>query len=231
MAKITPPVPETSIKQIYDATLLARRWLSNTVFEIELTRPASFIFSPGQRLRFIENDMERDYSLVSIPEDPIIILCIRRVKNGKFSNILATAKIGTRLTFSGPHGYFIFHFSGKRVVFVATGTGIAPFVSMAKSGARDFILLHGVRRPEDIFYEAFFRHTTKRYVPCLSGSSFDAPSPPDAFHGRVTEYLGKKLPIGSYDFYLSGRQEMIRDVISIVDEHFPESLVHTEIFY
>jgi len=50
------------------------------------------------------------------------------------------------------------------------------------------------------------------------------------FAGRVTGYLGGHLPSGAYDFYLCGKGEMIRDVIHLVDQKFPDSLVYTEPF-
>ena len=46
--------------------------------------------------------------------------------------------------FTGPHGYFTFRDFRLKPVFVATGTGIAPFVSMVRAGAKGFIVLHGV---------------------------------------------------------------------------------------
>jgi len=52
-----------------------------------------------------------------------------------------------------------------------------------------------------------------------------------AFAGRVTGYLADHLTSGTYDFYLCGNGEMIRDVILLVDQQFPKSLVYTETFY
>jgi len=46
-----------------------------------------------------------------------------------------------------------------------------------------------------------------------------------------TEYLGKYLNSKSYDFYLSDRSEMIRDVILLVDKYFSNSFVYTEVFF
>ena len=37
----------------YSFVLLKRQWLSKNVFEIELSRPASFEFEAGQTIRFI----------------------------------------------------------------------------------------------------------------------------------------------------------------------------------
>ena len=116
-------------------------------------------------------------------------------------------------------------------MFVATGTGVAPFVSMARVGVKDFILLHGVRRSLDLYYEPLFRKTATLYVPCLSGVKDAGEGVPGAFGGRVTGYLASHLTPGAYDFYLCGAAEMIRDVILLVDQRFPDSLVYTESFY
>jgi hypothetical protein len=47
----------------------------------------------------------------------------------------------------------------------------------------------------------------------------------------VTDYIRNRLPPRTYDFYLCGRQDMIRDVTLLVDERFDGSLVYSEIFY
>jgi len=211
--------------------LLGRRWLSDITFEIELTRPPSFEFYPGQSIRVVHQQLERDYSIVSDPAVPTLALCIRNVQDGSLTPLLATAKIGRRISFTGPHGYFTFRPSNRSPLFIATGTGIAPFVSMVRSGVKGFTLLHGVQGPSELYYESLIRPATKSYVACLSGSTLDSPGPEGVFHGRVTDYLEKNLPAGLYDFYLSGRIEMVRDVTHIVDERFPGSLVYTEIFY
>jgi len=147
------------------------------------------------------------------------------------SSSLAAMEPGNRLHFAGPFGYFIFRAAERPAVFVATGTGIAPFVSMSRTGTTGFLLLHGVREAEDLFYEADLRRSASRYVPCVSGGGGEKTLLPDGFPGRVTQYLAQHVPQGQYDFYLCGRGEMIRDVIRIVDERFPGSLVYSETFY
>ena len=142
---------------IQSVELLQRRWLSKNAFEIELTRPPAFKFKAGQTICFIHESMERYYSLLSTPEDPTLVLCVYFVPRGSFSPILADAEIGTPFSITGPHGYFTFNRSERAPVFVATGTGIAPFVSMGRSGIADFILLHEVEWAEDLYYQDLFR--------------------------------------------------------------------------
>jgi ferredoxin-NADP reductase len=221
---------KTSIK-VYTSELLKRRWLSGETFEIELTRPPSFEFVPGQRIRLIHADIERDYSLITTPADSTLTLCIRHVQGGGLSSMLASNAIGTHLKFSGPQGYFTFKASPRPKVFVATGTGIAPFVSMASSGVTGFTLLHGVRMSAELYYCSLFQNAAQLYVSCLSGISTKSSVPGKKFFGRVTTYLERHLTPSSYDFYLCGREEMIRDVTLLVDERFPESFVYTEIFF
>lgn len=215
----------------YTSELLHRRWLSERTFELELSRPPSFVFLPGQRIRLAWERIERDYSLVSAPDDPTLVLCIRRVEEGALSPLLADAAIGSRFRLRGPHGYFIFRDSGRSALFVATGVGIAPFVSMVRSGVSGFIILHGVRAAAEMYYDLIMRERAGRYVPCLSGAGPAGTLPRDAFGGRVTEYLTHHLASGIYDIYVCGRGEMVRDLVLLVDRKFPGSYVYTEIFY
>ncbi|MGB7921448.1 MAG: FAD-dependent oxidoreductase [Desulfobacterales bacterium] len=212
----------------YDTALMERRQLSDNTFEAVFSRPFGFEFTAGQRIRLIHGGLERDYSLASAPDDAALVLCIRQVAAGRFSPLLSSTPIGTAFTFSGPHGYFVFQASARPPVFVATGTGVAPFAAMARAGVSGFTLLHGVRQAGERYYASLFRSKARRYVACLSEED---PSEGGTFHGRVTDYLASHLEPDRYEFYLCGRAEMVRDVIWLVDDRFPGSMVYTEIFY
>lgn len=165
----------------FAARILSRRWLSPTAFELTLERPHGFDFQPGQRVRLGSGPNERDYSIAAAPGDPHIVLCIRRVAGGEVSTRLSAAGIGNALCGSGPHGYFTFTPSPRPAIFVATGTGVAPFVSMARAGTKGFTLLHGVKRAGDLFYRDLLAAAARRYIACLSE---DAPAGRDVFAGR-----------------------------------------------
>jgi len=216
---------------VYSTKLLDRRWLTEKVCEIELSRPASFQFMAGQRIRFLQWAMQRDYSLITGPNDSTLALCVYNFAGGQFSPKLASAPVGSSFSFTGPHGYFTYIPSDRPAVFVATGTGIAPFLSMVRSGVTGFTLLHGVRTPKELYYRNDFRRTARLYVPCLSATPSTEGIPDTGFLGRVIHYLKEHHPLGSYDFYLCGGQEMIRDVIFLIDERLPGSLIYTEVFY
>lgn len=215
----------------YRSRVLERRRLSGKSFELRFSRPEGLAFRAGQHLCVDLGGVGRDYSLVSGPGDPDLALCVREFPGGKVSPGLAALRPGDPLVFSGPRGHFTFRPSERPAVFVATGTGIAPFVSMGRDGVRGFTLVQGVREPEDLYYADLLREWAGEMVPCLSGNQEGRALPGGAFAGRVTEYVDRVLPRWAYDFYLCGREEMIRDVTLLVDDAFPDSRVYAEIFF
>jgi len=105
--------------------------------------------------------LTRPYSLCSNPKDAfkgIYEITIKKKENGYASDyILNNWKVGKEITLSGPLGQFYFERlrDAKNIVAVAGGSGITPFVSMAKAiveGTEDFNLtiLYGSRKYEDI---------------------------------------------------------------------------------
>jgi len=226
-----PPGSDESRCPVQTSELLHRRWLSKKAFEIGLSRPAGFEFSAGQTIRMIYGGRERHYSLISAVEDQALAICVRYIPGGMFTPTLAEAKPGTRFQFTGPHGYFVFRPSNRPAVFAATGTGIAPFVAMARSGVSGFSLLHGVRTPDELYYQQVFGGIAVAYLPCLSGEAASDTPASGAYAGKITRYVKNHLARRPYDFYLCGRQEMIRDVTLLADEYFAGSYVYTEVFF
>lgn len=209
--------------------ILSRRFLAPGVFELELERPAALRFLPGQRLRLRREGYDRDYSIASSPGEPGLRLLIRLFPEGRMSPWLAAVPPGTAVEGSGPHGYFLFDPAGVTPVFVASGTGIAPFRSMAAAGAAGFVLFQGARTGAELFYRRFLEARAGRYVGCLTRER--PPLPAGTRAGRVTEALREDLTPGRYDFYLCGRGEMIRDALQVIDARFPGVRVFTEAFF
>jgi ferredoxin-NADP reductase len=221
-------VASTSKPIDYTARVSGIHWLSPGTFELAFERPAGFTFSPGQRLRVILGDDQRKYSLISAPDAPHLRLCIRRIEGGKLSAHLSKMAVGGELNFSGPCGYFTFKPSKRPAVFVATGTGIAPFVAMVRGGVSDFMLLHGVRHGSELYYKEELAAAARRYIPCIS-EKYDLPQ--GYYAGRVTEYIKAELAPAIYDFYLCGSGAMIRDAVLLVDDLFAGSYVFTEEYF
>ena len=212
----------------FKTPLLARKWLTDNTIELRLQRPEGFTFRPGQYIRLYLADLERDYSLASGPQESELRMIVRVFPRGGISAFLSTVEIGQPLSFNGPMGYFVFRASERTPVFVATGTGVAPFVAMSRAGLNGYICLHGAKDQQGLLYRRDLEERASRYVPCLTGS--DQPDK-SAFAGRVTTYL-QRLDTGrAYDFYLCGHQDMIHDAFGIIDERFAESHIHSEVFY
>ena len=223
MEKMTFPKAQT-----HRTIILNRQWLSDHTFEMELARPDGFSFIPGQRIHLSCGGIGRDYSLVSSPRDKSLRLCIRHVPHGKLTPKLLDIPLGASLQVFGPNGYFLFRESEKHPVFIATGTGVAPFVSMCLAGCSGFTLLHGVRNPNERYYADVLKRGAGLYMPCISGT---VESRSGVYAGRVAGYAADELPAGDYDFYLCGRTEMVRDVTNIVDQRFPASRIFIELFF
>lgn len=115
-------------------------------------------------------------------------LCVRHVIQGLFSLFLAAAPLGTPLAWTGPHGYFTFRSSPRSAAFVATGTGVAPFLAMVGGGVSGSMMLHGVRTATELYYESLFRSSAAGYVPCLSEGRATG-----RFTGHVTDWARAQL--------------------------------------
>lgn len=217
-------------ENVMAAVLRERRWLAAGILEIRLHRPAGFSFMPGQFLRFMMHGYQRDYTMVSDAQADSIDLCIAIVEGGRFCGEILNADIGSELQVSGPHGHFIYQGNVNPAVFVATGTGVAPFVAFCRSGVGDALLLHGVSKPDQLIYRELLQPMLSGYAACISQPNDKDGDLSDAYPGHVTQYLEQQLRPGVYDFYLCGRRTMIRDATAIIDRQFGDSRLFIETY-
>ncbi|MBI5894459.1 MAG: hypothetical protein HZB24_00055 [Desulfobacterales bacterium] len=116
----------------YAIHVMGRRWLTEGIFEIRFDRPAGFDFLPGQKIGFKLQGATWDYTLLGPAQDPALSLCVRHIPEGRFSPRLAAAQPGEPFQITSASGFFTFKPSPRPAVFVATGTGVAPFVAFAR---------------------------------------------------------------------------------------------------
>src|SRR3972149_4880586 len=134
-----PPVKYRSgkhtaiVKEVFDiAPVYPETYLIRFTFENEPV----IDFEPGQFISiFAEKDgkrISRPYSIASWPENKDHMeLCIKVVEGGFMSNYLHHVPPGTKLQSIGPLGRFVIPEPIRYdTVFVAPGTGVAPFISM-----------------------------------------------------------------------------------------------------
>jgi len=158
--------------------------------EFEVSGKARFGFVAGQWLSLRTNkpdgeEITRAYSIASPPtEDNRFALCLNRVQDGFMSNFLCDMKEGEDIGCQGPFGDFILRPPLRDTIFIATGTGIAPFRSMlhwlladpARHQDKQLWLLFGNRTEQDIYYHQEFltlaaQHANFHYLPTLSRSA------------------------------------------------------------
>jgi NAD(P)H-flavin reductase len=122
-----------------------------------------------------------------------------------------------------PLGYFTLRHPGHRSVFIATGTGIAPFRSMLlehlpKTHPR-ITLLFGVRYEQGLLYRDELEHLAKQYESFHFMPTITRPTETwTGRTGRVQAHLDEALALQSYedpstlDIYICGLKEMVDDV-------------------
>jgi ferredoxin-NADP reductase len=192
----------------------------------EVSAVPCFGFVAGQWLSFKTNkpdgeEITRAYSIASPPgDDNRFALCLNRVQDGFMSNFLCDLREGEKISCQGPFGDFILRPPLRDTVFIATGTGIAPFRSMlhwlladpVRHQGKRLWLLFGNRTETDIYYHEEFldlaaRHANFHYLPTLSrgGSEWQG------LRGYVQEHVpGIVQSRTDMHAYICGLDKMIK---------------------
>ena len=149
--------------------------LTDSIILVRLRLPPHqrFNYLPGQFIQITSpNGDTRAYSIANAPaEKNTITLIIERVNNGILSDYwFNEAKLDDLLRIRGPYGsFFLRKKSYPNLVFLTTGTGIAPALSILEQlekeiNVREFNsikLYFGTRSPEDVFFSNMISDFTK----------------------------------------------------------------------
>ncbi len=220
--------------------------LTPTVFETAFETHQPLPFDAGQFISVVipgagpnGRDLRRAYSIASPPEAKEIELCVKIVEDGPGTQYLYRLRPGDHARAIAPYGSFVFEDKpGRNVCFVATGTGIAPFRSMALSRkfqenppALGYCLL-GVRTEDEILYaDTFGAMPRMKFVAAVSQAGPNW----NGFRGRVTDYLkgvGSDFPWLETEYYLCGHGGMINEVKALLlEKGVGKESVHQEIYY
>jgi len=196
-------------------------------FDFEVPGRQELHFTPGQFVSVVEKvdgkEITRAYSIASPRGGNRFALCLNRVTDGLFSPLLFTLLPGEEVEMHEPLGYFTLRHPGRRAVFVATGTGIAPFRSMLLDHlprTQPYItLLFGTRHEHGLLYREDMERLARefktfRFLPTLT-------QPGESWKGRrgrvqahMDEALALRIPeeIVNIDVYVCGLKEMVDDV-------------------
>ncbi|MFW1955610.1 ferredoxin--NADP reductase [Acinetobacter guillouiae] len=148
-----------------EKVLSVQRW-TNTLFSFTMTRPAHFKFTAGQFARIglkVGDDLVvRAYSVVSSPFDETLEFFSIVVPDGAFTSNLQHLQVGDALYLEKmPYGFLTLARYQlplpKDLWLLATGTGLAPFISMLQdfetwSKYEKINLVYSVRTESELAY-------------------------------------------------------------------------------
>ncbi len=208
-----------------------RAW-TETLFSLRVECPG-LDFEAGQFVRIgLEIDGERvarPFSFVNAPGDPVLEFYGVIVPGGPLSPRLARLAPGDTLWVAdNPAGWLILSEvpPAQELWLVATGTGLAPFLSILRTPApwlryQRVILVHGVRHATELVYRDLLEAIQSKQrqfqiVPFVSREK-----PPGAVHGRIPAAVadgrleaaaGAPIAPERSQFMLCGNPEMLKDM-------------------
>lgn len=217
----------------YTAKLISKDQLNPRVAEviIEMVAPTDLIFVPGQFISLsVGKGVFRSYSIASTHEDTKrISLLIEVAHEGAGANFIKGLSVGDPLEFIGPSGRFCLPEDIKpNIVFIVTGTGIAPIFSMLEylaeiKSAANMKLYFGARNTSEVFKLDYIEQFKSKlpnfeYKLCYSNPlTEDEKLNPNILSGRVTENADISNTKDCL-YVLCGHPFMIADMAKILIE-------------
>ena len=171
---------------------------------------------------------------------------IRLVHGGALTPLLWERRVGDAINIKGPKGRFLLQDDGRTCLFVATGTGLAPFISMietlrARGERRDVVLLHGASYDYDLAWRGQLEELeSSGGFPLRYAGTVSRPQECPAWMGltgraeavvptRLDE-LG--LTAGNTTLYLCGNPDMVSAVEELATERgFPPEQIRKELYW
>jgi len=216
---------------------------------LRLTEPDVITFKAGQYIQFQVPEYEqcpesvyRAYSIASPSHEPSgITLVVTRVPGGLATTYIHDIlKEGDEVVFNGPYGDFYLRDSSREIFLVATGSGLAPIMSILHQIAREGVsrrttLIFGARHKKDLFYLEEME-ALKQKIPDLEViPTLSRPEEEDRWEGergRVTNVLEKIIKDGANkEAYLCGNPSMVESCVELLAKKgIPRELIFYDKF-
>ncbi|MBX0293989.1 ferredoxin--NADP reductase [Haloarcula nitratireducens] len=160
-----------------------------SLLQVRVRAEEELDFAPGQYVTLQFHDTPRAYSLADSPNEDELAFGVRRVPGGRLtSDLFQELEVGDQVVVRGPNGEMTLDEPSNRdMVFLATGTGAAPFKSMidytfeegrdtVDGEQRDVWLFLGCGWEDDIPHREHFRELADErenfhFVPTLTRES------------------------------------------------------------
>lgn len=214
-------------------------------FWIQIPELEKFDFIPGQ---FITLDLPihekpnkriRSYSIASWPDGTNVVELVIVLLEGGLGTTYLFNKIdvGSEITLRGPQGVFTLDEEDlqKEIIMICTGTGIAPFRSMATYiklhdiPHNNIYLIFGTRKQTDLLYYEEMKNLRLekfQYIPTLSREEWDGRT--GYVHPIYEELCANKQPAL---FLLCGWKVMIDEAKQrILAMGYDKKSIHQELY-
>jgi NAD(P)H-flavin reductase len=199
------------------------------VVRFDLRDPGEIMFLPGQFVSFevqkpgLRFPVTRPYSIASPPSSRNTIdLLLNLVPGGPGSEYLFSLKSGDPVSFRGPAGTFVLReYPDRRLLFVATGTGIAPIRSMIHArlpSPTPVTLIWGLRSERDLYYREELADLAERFPEFSYTITLSQPSSQWQGHtGRVQAAVEAATSrVDDLAVYICGSRDMITSVTALI---------------
>jgi CDP-4-dehydro-6-deoxyglucose reductase len=215
--------------------------ISNTIMVVVLRLPPSskLEYYAGQYVEVIIGNLKRSYSIANSPTSANRLeLHIKKVGQGSMSEYwFQRAKKDNTLHISGPFGtFFLRNVVGQDLVFLATGTGIAPVKAILESLNKkpkneqpDSVTVYwGGRTANDLYWDLSEPKYPIKYEPVLS-------RPLANWSGAVgyvqNAFLNTSPNLAKTVVYACGSEEMIRSANELlIDQGLDEGRFYSDSF-
>jgi ferredoxin--NADP+ reductase len=242
------PAPLVSTTHHVETVLWVKHW-TDQYFSFGITRPASFRFRSGEFVMIGlpgENGGKpvlRAYSIASPAWEEELEFFSIKVADGPLTSRLQKIKVGDQILMAKkPVGTLVLDAlkPGKRLWLIGTGTGLAPWLSVARDPAayehfEKVIVAHTVRNVVDLAYRDLFEKDLIEhelfgdlareqllYYPTVTREAFKT-------EGRITDrilsgaiFKDLGLPMDKFDpaedrIMICGAMAMIKEVAAILE--------------
>lgn len=201
--------------------VIDKEWVSDQVVKIDFETQdiEKFAFKPGQHINMRVDGTVRPYTIFSdLKADNEISIVVSAAHEGVGANYLRDLEIGEIADVMGPVGRLTLADEHKKnIVFLATGTGLVPFITMlyklAKEDCKSNIKLYfGVRDRADIF----FRDELEKATDYLENFDYEiCLSDPKKKWEECNGYVNENFEIddsGNTRYYICGVPSMVSDI-------------------
>ncbi len=243
---IFPPGQGSAARYTLELMIWLKHWTPHLI-SFRLSRNPAYRFVSGQFARIglaksAEEPVWRPYSIVSSPADPYLEFFSVIVPGGEFSSRLVCLKQGDEVLLENrAQGFLtIDRFdnapAGKDIWLIATGTGLAPFISMVRDPQiwqrfDHVVIVQTVRDRQDLAYAEALSALVRDVATNRPGKSLrhiktlTRETMAGTLHGRVTTLIESgelertaNLAMSDQDsrFMLCGNPQMVEDVRNLL---------------